>query len=128
MPVLYVAIGGAFGAVARYASVLAIERLTGRPIPWGTLAVNVVGSFVLGCLLIAIERGELSDDARLFAVTGVLGAFTTFSALSWEIVWYLRDEEWLSAGAYAVGSVVLGVAALLAGSALAAALAPGANG
>lgn len=120
--------GGAIGAVARYLSVLGVERMTGRPLPWATLAVNVAGSFALGCVLIAAERGDISEETRLFAVTGLLGAFTTFSAFSWEITWYLREERWLSAGGYALGSVVLGVTALIAGSALTSAFVGPAHG
>ena len=122
MTVLYVAFGGALGAVLRYGAVIGTERLTGRPLPWGTLAVNVVGSFALGFLLLAADRADLPDDFRRFAAVGVLGAFTTFSAFSWEIGWFLKQDEWLKAVVYAAVSVLLGVAALLAGSAAAAAI------
>ena len=113
---LLIALGGALGAVLRFASVEAMQRLTGQALPWGTLFVNVVGSFALGFLLLAMERAHLSEDARRFAAVGVLGAFTTFSAFSWDIVWMMRQGEWLRAGAYGAGSVVLGVSALVAGS------------
>ena len=119
MSVLYVAIGGALGAVARYGCALGVERVTGRPMPWATLLVNVVGSFALGWLLVTADRAQLSGDVRRFAATGLLGAFTTFSAFSWEIASYLKQDEWLRAGTYAAASVVLGVVALLAGSAAA---------
>ena len=127
MTVLYVALGGALGAVLRYVSVEGIARLSGRPLPWGTLAVNVAGSFALGFLLLAADRMGLSPDARRFATIGVLGAFTTFSAFSWEIAFYLRDQKWLAAGAYAAGSLVLGVAALAAGAAAASAFIAGSH-
>jgi CrcB protein len=104
--ILLVALGGALGAVLRYASVSALHRLTGSPLPWGTLAVNLVGSFALGFLLLASERLPLSDDVRLFGAVGVLGAFTTFSAFSWEVAWFLRQGEWLRAGAYAASGTI----------------------
>lgn len=113
--ILLIALGGAIGAVLRYGAVDALHRLTGEPLPWGTLAVNLVGSFALGFLLLASDRLPLSENVRLFGAVGVLGAFTTFSAFSWEVTWLLRQGEWLRAGAYAAGSVVLGVLALVAG-------------
>ena len=122
MSVLFVAIGGALGALARHAAVSGVERITGRALPWGTLAVNVVGSFALGFLLICADRWDLSPEWRRFAAVGFLGAFTTFSAFSFEISWFLREEKWVTAGSYAIGSVLLGVAALLGGSAAASAI------
>lgn len=120
--ILLVALGGALGAILRFVSVEAVHRWTGQPLPWGTLFVNVVGSFALGFLLLATERMQLSDDVRRFAAIGLLGAFTTFSAFSWELVAMMREGELLRAGAYAVGSVALGVAALMAGGVAAATL------
>ena len=114
--VLVIALGGAIGAVMRYGAVEGMNRLTGEALPWGTLFVNVIGSFALGVLLLAMERAHLSEDARRFAAVGVLGAFTTFSAFSWDVVWLMRQGEWVRASVYAAGSVVLGVTALVAGS------------
>ncbi|HUF12457.1 MAG TPA: fluoride efflux transporter CrcB [Longimicrobiales bacterium] len=110
--------GGALGAALRYGSVEAVQRLMGNAFPWGTLFVNVVGSFALGFLLLAMERMELSEEVRHFAAIGVLGAFTTFSAFSWDIIWLMREGEWLRAGVYATGSVAVGVTALVAGGGL----------
>lgn len=87
--------------------------------PWGTFFVNVVGSFLLGFLLLSAERLTLSEGARMFAAVGVLGAFTTFSAFSMDVVWLTREGEWLRAVAYGLGSVLVGVAALVAGGAAA---------
>lgn len=105
------------GALLRYGAVTAVNRYTGQPMPWGTLFVNVVGSFVLGFLLLWTDRIELGEEVRRFAAVGLLGAFTTFSALSWEVTAMLREGEWLRASAYAGASVVLGVVALAAGAA-----------
>ena len=121
MPVslLLVALGGAVGAGLRYVSTEAVQRYMGNAFPWGTLFVNVVGSFALGFLLLAMERMELSEEVRRFAAIGVLGAFTTFSAFTWDILWLMREGEWLRAGVYAMGSVAVGVIALIAGGLLA---------
>ena len=119
LALIFVALGGAVGALMRYGSTLAIYRLSGQPLPWGTLFVNVAGSFALGVLMAAVERGSVSDSTRMFVSVGLLGAFTTFSAFSWETAFMLRNGEWLRALAYAGTSVVVCVAALLAGAALA---------
>lgn len=109
---LLVAAGGAAGSVARY---LVGRALAGAPggYPWGTLAVNVVGAFVLGAVL---ARWPAPDaDARALLGVGLCGGFTTFSALAAE----LTALPPARAGAYATASLVLGVASVLAGRAIA---------
>jgi CrcB protein len=104
--VLFVALGGAIGASARYGvSLLALAWL-GAGFPWATLAVNVLGSFAIGVLA---GQGMLGN-ARLFWVTGVLGGFTTFSAFSLEAVG-LWERAPMLAIAYVAASLVLGFAA-----------------
>ena len=111
----WIAAGGALGAVARFGVVSGADRL-GLAFPWGTLLVNVAGSFVIGILL-----GALTDHARFdavvrpFFVVGVLGAFTTFSAFSMETLLLLADARWLPAIGYVVASVVLCVLGAWAG-------------
>lgn len=117
---LAVALGGALGAVARHAASSWVQAATGGVFPWGTLAVNVAGSFALGFLLIALEGGGAPDGLRPFLAVGVLGSFTTFSTFSYDTVALFRDGEPARAGAYALGSVLLAVAAALAGMAVAA--------
>jgi CrcB protein len=119
---LLVGLGGALGALLRFWSVTTVQRLTGDALPWGTFFVNASGSFALGFLLLATERLTLSSDVRHFAAVGLLGAFTTFSAFSWEVASLLRGGEWLRAGGYATASVVVGVAALVLGGAAASGL------
>ena len=116
---LLVGLGGLVGALLRYGIVSGVDRLTGASLPWGTLAVNVVGSLALGVLLVWTDRMAAGVTVRRFAAVGVLGAFTTFSAFSWEVVSMLRDGAWLRALTYAMSSVVLAVMALAAGMALA---------
>ena len=119
--VLLVALGGALGSVARWLVSGWVERLSpASAFPWGTFAVNAIGSFAIGLLLVlALERASISLPTRLFLVTGVLGGFTTFSAFSWESLMLLRDARWLTAFAYMLGSLVVGVAAAFAGAAVA---------
>ncbi len=105
-----VALGGAAGSVLRYlTSVLAIELL-GAAFPWGTLTVNVVGSFVIG----ALAGADVEGQARLLLVTGFLGGFTTFSAFSLEATMLWSRSPALSVG-YVAASIILGVACCLAG-------------
>ena len=103
---LLVAVGGAFGSVARYVvSVLGVAWM-GAGFPWGTLAVNVLGSAAIGiCGALGV-----SGDARLLLVTGVLGGFTTFSAFSLE-TGMLWDRSPALAVTYVGASVILGLAA-----------------
>jgi CrcB protein len=100
---LLVALGGALGSVARYLVSLA---LGGGAFPWGTLAVNVLGSAAIG----AAAGLGVQGPARLFLVTGLLGGFTTFSAFSLE-TGTLFARSPLLAGVYVLGSVGLGLAA-----------------
>jgi len=118
---LLVALGGALGSVLRWAMTIGIARATREPaFPWGTLAVNLTGSLVIGVLLgLATDRGALAAPARLFLVTGLLGGFTTFSAFSWEALALLRAGHASAAGGYVAGSVLGGLAAAAAGWAIA---------
>jgi len=111
-----VAAGGAVGAVARYMVTSAVPRLLGHGFPWGTLVVNVVGSLLMGLLIdILARRWSAPVEARVFLVTGCLGAFTTFSTFSLDVVTLYERGALLPAALYVVGSVVAGVAALFAG-------------
>lgn len=114
---LLVALGGGAGSVLRWSVSSLAQRLTpGAALPWGTLAVNVIGSFAIGALLaLADERGALAPEMRLLLVTGVLGGFTTFSAYSAETLALLRAGHGALALLYGAGSIVLGVGAAYAG-------------
>ena len=122
MTLLVVAAGGALGAVGRYLTTGWIQTLTGDFFPWGTLAVNVVGSLALGFGLIWLQASVASAEARQFVAIGFLGSFTTFSTFSFEAVAMLRDGEWWRAGGYVAGSVVIGLAAVVLGMGAAGAL------
>lgn len=115
-----VAVGGAAGSILRWWTQGLVQRLTGDSFPWGTFVVNVSGGFAIGFLAtIAIERGGMGPVARAGILVGLLGGFTTFSAYLFESDALLRDGRIAAALGNLVGSVLAGLAALLAGSALA---------
>jgi len=118
--VLLVALGGALGAGGRYGVSLWSARAFGEGLPWGTLAVNVVGGFAMG--LLAGLAGERRDLVLLLGV-GLLGGFTTFSAFSIEIVRMAERGAVAPAAAYALASVTFSVGAAFAGLVCARALA-----
>ncbi len=117
-PLLQVALGGAIGASARYMTGIATARLLGKGFPWGTLTVNILGSFLMGVLVVALLHLSANRYAPLL-MTGVLGGFTTFSAFSLDaITLYERGQGAIAAG-YVAASVILSLAALFAGLTLA---------
>jgi len=112
--------GGAIGAGARYLVNAAFLAAFGPGLPWATLAVNVLGSFLMGVVL-AVAVPLLGDSPlwRTFLATGILGGFTTFSAFSLDAVQLWERHQPGLAIAYVAASVVLSIAALVAGLALA---------
>lgn len=113
-----VAAGGAFGSVARYISVSLIGRWAGTGFPWGTLFVNVAGSFVMGVLVeLAARKLTIQEPLRVFLFVGVLGGFTTFSTFSLDLISLIQRNLGL-AFLYGAASVVLGLAGLFAGLAV----------
>lgn len=116
---LIVALGGAVGASLRHLTGLAALRLMGPGFPWGTLAVNVVGSFAMGVFIeLLARRLEASIELRLLIATGLLGGFTTFSAFSLDAVVLWERGEAASAIGYIAASVILAIGALFAGLSL----------
>ncbi len=112
----FVALGGALGSVARYGMTAAIGRFMGAGFPWGTLAVNVLGSFIMGILVeIFVKELPIIQELRAFLAVGVLGGFTTFSAFSLDAVTLIERGEINAAAVYVLASVVLSVSALFLG-------------
>lgn len=111
-----IALGGALGAVSRYLVGGWVQTMADGGFPWGTFTVNVLGSLVLGFLMIWLSQTLASAELRHFLVMGLLGSFTTFSTFSLETVEMLQEGLWIRAGVYSAGSVVLGVLAVLAGA------------
>ncbi|MFB6217419.1 MAG: fluoride efflux transporter CrcB [Candidatus Aenigmatarchaeota archaeon] len=90
---LFVGLGGFLGAMSRYLISGWAQELTGSSFPLGTLVVNVAGSFFLAFLaILAFESGHLPVNLRLFFLTGMLGAFTTYSTFSYETLQLMRDS------------------------------------
>lgn len=111
-----VAMGGALGAVARYVLSNWVYQWLGRSFPWGTLVVNVVGSFLMGFLFFLFsERVILHPDVRIALLVGGLGALTTFSTFSIETFHLIEDGLYLLAVANILASVVLCVGAVWLG-------------
>jgi CrcB protein len=110
-----VALGGALGSIARYAVGIYAGRWLGTSFPWGTLIINISGSFLIGAFAEAFAlRWDTGQAARVFLVVGICGGYTTFSTFSLDVVTLLGRGELVAALSYAVASVVLSVAALYA--------------
>ncbi len=117
---VWVAAGGALGSVARFALASAFARAVGERFPWGTIAVNVTGCFVIGVIAMAtapVGRMPVSVDVRQFLMIGVCGGYTTFSSFSLQTLTLMRAGEWPQAGANVAISVVACVLAVWAGAA-----------
>ena len=113
---ILVAVGGAIGASLRHLVNLASLRLAGPGFPWGTMAVNVAGSFAMGVFVeLLARRFNASNELRLFIATGVLGGFTTFSAFSLDFAVLWERGAALPALTYAITSVVGSILALFLG-------------
>jgi fluoride exporter len=109
---LWICLGGAAGTGARYLLSGWLLRVAGPGFPWGTLAVNVLGSFLLGLLMqVALTTDLLSPTARLALGTGVLGGFTTYSTFNYETLQFFQRDEWLLGFANLGGTVVACLAA-----------------
>ena len=116
---LLVGAGGFIGSICRYGLQQGVQARLPLAWPVGTGTVNVLGCLIAGLLLGLLERHALGAGWRLLLITGFCGGFTTFSAYALENAQLLRGGQLVLAGAYAVGSVVLGVAAVVAGYGLA---------
>jgi len=108
----WVGLGSALGGMGRYWCSGVVARSFGQVFPWGTIAVNVSGSLVIGFLATTLAtdgRWLVAPDARTFLMIGVCGGFTTFSSFSLETLNLMRDGEW----SWALGNIVLSVCVCL---------------
>lgn len=119
---LLLGLGGAAGAMARYAVATSVQRHTGPGFPWGTLTVNVIGSFALGVVLAAIDQHPARPLIVALVASGFLGDFTTFSTFAYEIAALGHARAWGRAVAYLFGSVAATLFAVAAGLAMGSAL------
>jgi fluoride exporter len=126
MTYIWIAIGSALGGVARHWCTLVATAWFGARFPWGTLFINILGSFVIGFVFAITAPGgrfeEAPLDARLFVMTGICGGYTTFSAFSLQTLSLFQEGAWARGGAYIAASVLLCLFAVWAGYALAVAI------
>jgi len=114
--ILFVGIGGMLGSICRYLMVTLVVSLLPFTFPFGTFAVNVIGSFVMGTVVgLAEQYLWMQHDWRIFLTAGFCGGFTTFSAFAFENVELLIDKNYWTFGAYSLSSFVLCVGAAFLG-------------
>ena len=120
MLMLYIAIGGVLGTLSRYLLQGWIQTRSGGVFPFGTLAINVAGSLVLGFVIrYATGTTVISPELRGALTIGFCGAFTTMSTFSYESMTLLGDGDWLRAGLYMGGTILGCLAAVMTGTGLA---------
>lgn len=113
---LIVGLGGGLGSIARYLSQRFVAQYFPLSFPYGTFLVNILGSFLIGIFFAISEKTNvLSPEVRLFITAGFCGGFTTFSTFSLDGLMLLRDAQYLYFGLFVVLSVLLGLAATIAG-------------
>lgn len=125
MSYIWIFIGGGMGSIARYAASGFVARFIGETFPWGTLFVNVTGSFVVGFIATLTDtegRFLASPGVRQFLLLGICGGYTTFSSFSLQTLELVRDGEWLRAGGNAALSFLLCMTAVWLGHVLATAI------
>ncbi|PZV33497.1 fluoride efflux transporter CrcB [Mesorhizobium kowhaii] len=112
---LLVMVGGGIGAGIRHLINFGALRLVGPNYPWGTMAINIIGSFAMGLFIATLARRGGSNELRLFVATGILGGFTTFSAFSLDFATLWERGATLPAFGYALASVIGAIIALFLG-------------
>ncbi|MCE9506812.1 MAG: fluoride efflux transporter CrcB [Alphaproteobacteria bacterium] len=111
--ILAIALGGGLGSVTRHYAIAGTNSLLGGGFPYGTLLVNVLGSFIIGALMEAMAlKWQVSLETRAFLVTGFLGGFTTFSAFSFDVLKLVDTDQYLPAFFYVFASVALSLAVI----------------
>lgn len=119
--VLGIGVAGGLGAVVRYGQDVLVTSRFGPGVGWGTMSVNVVGSFVLGVIAGLGAFGDEADGWRLVLGVGFCGGYTTFSTAMVDVVTLVRDQRWAAAAVNLCGTLVVGIAAAVLGFWLAAA-------
>lgn len=114
--VLMVAMGGAIGASGRYMVGVLATRWFGITFPWGTLIVNILGSFLMGVLVSTLAlRFSVSNEVRAFLAIGILGGFTTFSSFALDVVYLYEKKQYFAGLSYMGVSVLCSILALFFG-------------
>ncbi len=113
------ALAGGLGTLARFGLVSVVPKTSGGVVPWGTIAVNLLGCLMFGVLTAAMaRRGAISVDTRTIILVGFMGAFTTFSTFAHDTTKLLRDAEWLAAAGNMAVQNLVGIAAVFIGLAI----------
>lgn len=114
--VLLIGFGGFLGALARFLIASSLARWLGPTFPYGTLIVNLSGSFAIGMLLVLLPSWpDVADDLRLFVAVGFLGAYTTFSTFTYEALALIQAGRFVAGLVYLTGHLVLGMLAVASG-------------
>lgn len=114
--ILLVGLGGFLGSIARYVMAVAFTRMFPSPFPYGTFVVNIMGCFLIGVFYGLSERyGWFSAEWKFFLITGLCGGYTTFSSFAYENVILLQKEAYFTFALYTIGSLALGLMAVIAG-------------
>jgi CrcB protein len=114
--VLMVAVAGAAGSLLRWGMAVVVQRAAGGGFPWGTYCVNILGCLAFGLVVaLAEDKAWIGPQARLVALTGFMGAFTTFSTFAYDSALFYREGMWVMLAANVIGQNVLGVACVLMG-------------
>ena len=117
---LLIAFGGALGSMARYWVGSAIANKMGTKFPYGTFVINITACVIIGfSLTVLAKRADLNPAWRFLVPVGFIGAYSTFSTYEWETLSTIRTGAFLLAAVYAVSSLILGLAAVWAGSVVA---------
>jgi fluoride exporter len=116
--ILAIGVGSFIGGISRYLLARLVQGNFQTAFPYGTLSVNIIGCLLIGVVFGLSERGQISQEWRLFLATGVLGGFTTFSAFSLETIAMMRYGQAWQAGVYILASVAMGLAATWLGFSL----------
>ena len=117
---LLIAFGGALGSMARYWVGTAVANRMGTKFPYGTFVINITACVIIGfSLTVLAKRADLNPAWRLLVPVGFIGAYSTFSTYEWETLSTIRTGAFLLAALYAVSSLILGLAAVWAGSVVA---------
>jgi len=112
---LSVGIGGFIGAILRFSISTWVGKATTSAFPWGTLSVNILGSFLIGFLFLYFQQCNLSPTQKALFITGLLGALTTFSTFSLDTVLLMQEEQYVKAFSNVLLNVVFSIGATLFG-------------
>ena len=113
---LIIGTGGFLGSISRYGVTVLTTKWWGNAFPWGTLTVNIIGSFLIGIIYgLAVQNDWLTAEMRLFLAIGFCGSFTTFSTFSYDIIQMINTGHFIYTSLYVAGSILLGILAVFAG-------------